>query len=94
MSKQEEDKRKELEWEEVEEYIEEKDQQLINKFGFDVRVNWYKNKKLSREELKRRRRRLQTVEFSLKVMLIVSASGLLWRMGWYIVRLYTFGILS
>ena len=94
MSKQEKDKRKELEWEEVEEYIEEKDQQLINRFGFDIRVNWYKNKKLSREELKRRRRRLQTIEFSLKVMLIAFASGLLWRMGWYIVRLYTFGILS
>ncbi len=94
MSEQEKDKRKQLEWEEVEEYIEEKDQQLINRFGFDIRVNWYKNKKLSREELKRRRRRLQTIEFVLKVMLITFASGLLWRMGWYIVRLYTFGILS
>ncbi len=94
MPKKEKNERKVKEWEEVEEYIEEKDKQLIDRFGFDVRVNWYKNKKLSREELRRRRRRLQAIEFSLKVMLIVFASGLLWRMVMYIVKLYSFGIVS
>ena len=94
MPKKEENIRKVREWEEVEEYIEEKDQELIDRFGFDVRVNWYKNKKLSREEIRLRRQRLQAIEFTLKVMLIAFASGLLWRMVWYIIRLYSFGILS
>ena len=87
MSEQDRKKQRKQDWKEVEEYEWKKKFELFKRFGFDIRIYWHK--KVTKEMIKKRRRRLKIIENILKAILISFIIWFIIFITWYIVSLYS-----
>ena len=74
------------EWKEIEECQWRREIYILGKFGFDIRIYW--NKKETKDQIKKRHKRLKIIENILKIILIGFIVIFVIYIILYIARLY------